>query len=250
LLAAHRNSGTALFVVVDGTTASDSCLELNGLHNVVVLCNGSITGSGSWVGITISNSSDIELHDCDVSNFSTGILISNSTNISFLSSKSHDNTNLDVQLAGDVSKSCQQGSWDLRATNGPLLLFTGNASSNGSIPVSSASAVWFMNANGYEVSATGSASPAGRIDPIFLFCNSNDVRLSGFSGSDAPRGLYLYHDTSSQISSISLSNVQSGVLSYDSNSSSLYDVQVSFSGDAIFSNPESFEWQNGVVFSN
>jgi hypothetical protein len=225
-------------------------LDVNGKSNIIISCLGSITGNGVGTGISVINSSNVEIRNCDVSGFTTGILVQDSNNLSFSGVYSHDNSGADVVLSGDLSKDCEQGDWDLRTTRGRLLLVSGDAQTTDEQDIGQVSAVWVVHAKNYWLSAAHASSPAGLVDPIVLACDSNDVHISAVTGNTATRGIILYHDLGTQLDTITISGVSQGILSYDSNGSSMYDVNIGFAGDSLFENPESFAWMDGVTFHN
>ena len=240
-IAALSESNAHTIVFIPNISATGDCIDINGKRDLVISCLGSIVGNGSGTGITISNSRDIDIRNCDVSNFSTGILIEDSNNLKFSGTYSHDNQ-VDLQLSGDISKSCSQNDWDIRTTRGRVLLLRGAASDTTVQDVGQVSAIWFVGASNYSVSATHQSSAGGMVDPIVLACNSQNVRISDFNAGTAPRGIVLYRDNATDLVNITLSNVDTGIYSVDSNSSDLDQVSIGFSGNSAFISPEQFSW--------
>ncbi len=246
-ISAAAESNTPTLVFIPSVSASGDCIDVNGKSNIILACLGTISGDGSGVGIRIANSTNISVRNCAVTGFATGVEIYDSNNISFSSVKSTDNS-VDFKIAGDLSKSCRQGDWDVLTTNGKLLLVQGSAPDTSEQDVGQVSAMWLMGASDYWLSAADASSPGGKVDPLILVCDSNNVHVSAYRGEDSPTGIYLYHDRSTQLDTLSVSSVSRGIVSIDSNASSMYDVSIGFSGDSIFLNPESFEWAAGVTF--
>ncbi len=244
------NDGT--FVFIQHIDATGDCIDINGKHGLIISCLGTIVGDGSGTGITIENSSGLDIRNCDVSGFSTGIVIKDSNDLKFTGTYAHDNS-IDLQLSGDVSKSCSQQDWDIRTTRGPLLLLHGQNPAPGSEPHGqSYSAIWAVGASDYSISADSSHS-GGLVDPIILVCNSQNVRISDFTADTAPRGIVLYDDNSTDLEGVALNNLDTGIYSVNSKQSTLDEVNIGFSGNSAFISPEQFSWGGSggsVTFHN
>ena len=240
-IAALSESNAHAIVFIPNLSANGDCIDINGKSDLIISCLGDIVGNGSGAGIVIANSSNLDIRNCDVSNFSTGIVIEDSNNLKFSGTYSHDNA-VDLQLSGDISKSCSQNDWDVRTTRGRVLLMHGASSTSNIQDIGQASAIWFVSASNYSVSAAHQTSPGGLVDPIILVCNSQNVHISDYDANTSPRGIVLYRDTGTDLVNVTIDNVDTGIYSVDSNSSDLDQVSIGFSGGSAFISPEQFSW--------
>jgi len=182
-------------IAVDVSSASGSCLDINGKSNLTIFCISTISGSGSGTGIAIVDSNNITLRNCEVLNFSKGIYLRNSNSVSLLSVYAHDNAQ-DIYLDPSTPNTlCNISTVEAATTSGPLYAL--RSTSGSSYTLYRAGGIWVTNSS--DVSFTGSSLRMSRVSPAIALCSSDTVSISYADVNDVDYGVLLHHDSNTSL---------------------------------------------------
>ena len=238
------SSSTANLVIVDiDGQASGDCIQVDGARDVRVSCVKPIRGNGTGVGLYIKNARDLQIDGCEVTGFSTGLMLENSDGLSLVNVYSHGNTNFDVFVSDpDFSTICSLSDLRLVADYGPIVW-----NPSGTQSLLSVSAVWLSNTSDATVrSESGTLLPASKVSPAVALCNVSNVRVSDLNVFSVPAGIYVRNSSNFELSSLSV-RADRGITVHESAGGLICCAHFYSKGIDLFERSD-VEWEGDTAF--
>jgi len=238
------SSSATGFIIVDiDNQAPGDCIQVDGARNVRVFCAKPIQGSGTGVGLHIKNSHGLQIDGCEVTGFSTGVMLENSDGLSLVNVYSHGNTNFDVFVSDpDFSTICSLSDLRLVADYGSIVW-----NPSGTQSLLSVSAVWLSNTSDVIVrSESGTLLPASKVSPAVALCNVSNVRVSDLNIFSVPTGIYVRNSSNFELSSLSV-RADRGITVHESAGGLICCAHFYSKGIDLFERSD-VEWEGDTAF--
>lgn len=235
-------SADLVVVNIDGPVSGD-CLKIDGAGDVRVFCASPIEGTGSGVGLHIQNSHGLRIDGCEITGFSTGILLKNSEDIALVNVYSHDNAILDVSVTDpDFSTICSLSDLRLVTDYGSIVW---NPQKDQSLL--STSGVWLSNVSNLSVhSESGTLLPVSKVSPGVALCAVSNVRVSDLNIFSIPFGIYVRNSSNFELSSIFVS-ADNGIAVHSSTDGLICCTQF-YTADVDLFEQSGVEWEGDTAF--